>query len=117
MELNLDTVKVLESQAWPFQSNLMIGCTAEALTTEIKVDKAELDDARWFMKRDVAEALRQSAVRFRGYSRGPPSPEYLSQTQQPDQDLPRVPLKAPPSITISHWLMAAWATGKSIQRF
>jgi NAD+ diphosphatase len=42
------------SQPWPFPMSLMIGCHAEALTTELKVDHGELEDARWFARDEVA---------------------------------------------------------------
>ena len=35
------------SQPWPFPSSLMIGCFAEALSDEIRIDESELADARW----------------------------------------------------------------------
>jgi NAD+ diphosphatase len=45
------------SQPWPFPSSLMIGCHAEALSHEIIIDRAELDDARWFDREEVATML------------------------------------------------------------
>src|SRR5262249_4739577 len=45
------------SQPWPFPMSLMIGCHAEALTTEIKVDPAELEGARWFEREEAALML------------------------------------------------------------
>jgi NAD+ diphosphatase len=44
------------SQPWPFPMSLMIGCHAEALTSEITVDHSELEDVRWF-DRDEATAM------------------------------------------------------------
>src|SRR6201746_2255103 len=41
------------TQPWPYPSSLMIGCTARAISDDIVVDRAELEDARWF---DRAEA-------------------------------------------------------------
>ncbi len=41
------------SQAWPFPSSLMIGCHAEALSTELTPDAAELEDCRWFEREEV----------------------------------------------------------------
>jgi NAD+ diphosphatase len=38
------------SQPWPFPSSLMLGFTARALTTELRVDPEELETARWFDK-------------------------------------------------------------------
>ena len=41
------------SQAWPFPSSLMIGCHAEALSTKVERDAAELEDCRWFEREEV----------------------------------------------------------------
>jgi NAD+ diphosphatase len=45
------------SQPWPFPSSLMIGCFAQASSTEIVVDQTELEDARWFSRSEVATML------------------------------------------------------------
>ena len=50
-------VRYLASQPWPFPSSLMIGCHAEALGDALTVDTTELDDARWFTREEVAQAL------------------------------------------------------------
>jgi NAD+ diphosphatase len=47
-------VAYFASQPWPFPMSLMIGCHAQALTTELKVDRSELEDARWFAREEVA---------------------------------------------------------------
>lgn len=44
------------TQPWPYPSSLMIGCSARATTTDITVDRNELEDARWFT-RDEAVAM------------------------------------------------------------
>jgi len=36
------------SQPWPFPSSLMLGFRAQAVSTIIKVDERELEDAKWF---------------------------------------------------------------------
>ncbi len=41
------------SQPWPFPSSLMIGCHAEALSTDIDRDAEELEDCRWFDREEV----------------------------------------------------------------
>lgn len=41
------------SQAWPFPHSLMIGCHAEALSTDVERDVAELEDCRWFERGEV----------------------------------------------------------------
>ncbi len=42
------------SQPWPFPRSLMLGFRAEALSTEIRLDDEELEDARWFSRADIA---------------------------------------------------------------
>jgi NAD+ diphosphatase len=39
------------SQPWPFPASIMLGFMAEARTREIRLDGAELQDARWFSRR------------------------------------------------------------------
>jgi NAD+ diphosphatase len=50
-------VAYFASQPWPFPMSLMIGCHAEALTSELKVDRSELEDARWFDRDEVAAMM------------------------------------------------------------
>jgi NAD+ diphosphatase len=50
-------VSYFASQPWPFPMSLMIGCYAEALSTEIIVDRTELEDARWFSRHEVMTIL------------------------------------------------------------
>ncbi len=51
-------VRYLTAQPWPFPSSLMIGCFAEATSTEITIDAAELADARWFSRDEIRLILR-----------------------------------------------------------
>ena len=74
-------VRYYASQPWPFPMSLMIGCHAEALTTDITVDTKELEDARWFEREEVALML---ARRHHGA------------------------LFAPPPIAIAHHILRAW---------
>ena len=46
--VRVGTVNYVTSQPWPFLSNLMIGLIGEAISSEIKIDEKELEDARWF---------------------------------------------------------------------
>jgi NAD+ diphosphatase len=50
-------VSYFASQPWPFPTSLMIGCHAEALSHDIVIDRAELDDARWFDRKEVTSML------------------------------------------------------------
>jgi len=53
-------VSYVMSQPWPFPSSLMIGCHAHADDPAITIDTTELDDARWFSRPEVEEALEAS---------------------------------------------------------
>lgn len=44
----VDEVTYHSSQPWPFPASIMLGFHARARNTEIRVDKVELQDARWF---------------------------------------------------------------------
>ena len=50
-------IRYIASQPWPFPSSLMIGCHAEAESSALRIDTAELDDARWFSRTEVKAAL------------------------------------------------------------
>ncbi|KAG8598239.1 hypothetical protein GDO81_002539 [Engystomops pustulosus] len=50
-------VQYVSCQPWPMPSSLMIGCLGVAISTEITVDKTEIEDARWFTREQVVEAL------------------------------------------------------------
>jgi NAD+ diphosphatase len=43
------------SESWPFPRSLMLGFFAEAKTVEITLGDAELEDARWFERRELQE--------------------------------------------------------------
>ncbi|KAI0224152.1 Peroxisomal NADH pyrophosphatase NUDT12 [Lamellibrachia satsuma] len=51
-------VRYHSSQTWPMPSSLMIGCLADALTSEVTVDKKELDHARWFTREEIQQMLQ-----------------------------------------------------------
>jgi NAD+ diphosphatase len=50
-------VRYFASQPWPFPTSLMIGCHTQALAREIVIDRAELAEARWFAREEVALML------------------------------------------------------------
>jgi NAD+ diphosphatase len=62
--------------------SLMIGCIAEAGSTEIKIDEMELDDAQWFTRDEARRSL-----------------------EDPDS-IPE--LKVPGPMAIAHQLVKAW---------
>ena len=55
--IDVRDVRYVASQPWPFPSSLMIGCTAEALSADLTIDKTELEDARWFTREEVRAAI------------------------------------------------------------
>jgi NAD+ diphosphatase len=58
-ETNISTgaVRYLASQPWPFPASLMFGCIAEATSSEITIDPAELEDALWVSREDLLEIM------------------------------------------------------------
>ncbi len=81
--IQVGQVRYHSSQPWPFPSSLMIGCHADAATTEINFDKEEMNDVRWFSRDEVSAAL------------------------QGNNDA----LNVPQPIAIAHHLIMAWVNG------
>jgi NAD+ diphosphatase len=77
-------VRYFASQPWPFPSSLMIGCHAEALSHDIKIDREELEDARWFDREEV---------------------ELMLSRRHPQG------LTTPPGIAIAYHIIRAWVDG------
>ncbi len=57
--ISVGKITYVTSQPWPFPANLMIGCIAEAISTEIKVDEKELEIARWFSRDEINLMLQR----------------------------------------------------------
>jgi NAD+ diphosphatase len=72
-------VRYVASQPWPFPSSLMIGCFAQGLSTDIVVDKTELEDARWFSRAECQAVFEGNG-----------------------------PFAAPPPLAIAHHLLKCW---------
>ena len=51
--IRIGAVRYLASQPWPFPSSLMLGCFAEALSTDLILDETELREANWFSREDI----------------------------------------------------------------
>jgi NAD+ diphosphatase len=75
-------VKYFASQPWPFPASLMIGCFAAAEGRAVKVDRVELEDARWFSREEAVALLEK---------------------RHPDG------LAAPMPVAIAHHLLKQWA--------
>lgn len=52
------------SQPWPFPASIMLGFHARALSTEIRIDQDELEDARWFTRDWILAAGDSDAFRL-----------------------------------------------------
>ncbi|XP_038559757.1 peroxisomal NADH pyrophosphatase NUDT12 isoform X1 [Micropterus salmoides] len=76
-------VQYVSCQPWPMPSNLMIGCLAVAISTDIKVDENEIEEARWFPRQQAIESLLRGA-----------SPAFT----------------VPPRQTIAHQLIRHWVS-------
>ncbi len=48
--VRVGAVRYHSSQPWPFPASVMLGFHAEAMSEEIRIDRTELDDARWFSR-------------------------------------------------------------------
>ncbi len=77
-------VRYIASQPWPFPSQLMVACIAQATDDRIRIDTTELEDAFWASRDEVAAALASD-----------PNARFL----------------APPAYAIAHGLLEAWLAG------
>ena len=82
--IQVGAVRYHSSQPWPFPSSLMIGCHADAATTNIAFDNEEMADVQWFPREEVLLALEERS-------------EILA---------------IPGPTAIAHHLIRAWATGE-----
>ncbi len=55
-------VRYSSSQPWPFPQSLMVGFTARAEDRALRVDTAELRDARWFTRAELEAAIAERSV-------------------------------------------------------
>jgi NAD+ diphosphatase len=82
--IRVGRVRYHASQPWPFPASLMIGCHAEAISTDIVRDETELEDCRWFTRDEVRAMIAGT---------------------HPDG------LKAPTRMAIANHIVTAWAEG------
>jgi NAD+ diphosphatase len=65
-------VRYHASQPWPMPHSLMIGCYAEAQTSEIHMDQLELEDCRWFTREETRAMLARNTGQEDGQHTTPP---------------------------------------------
>jgi NAD+ diphosphatase len=58
--IKIGRVRYFASQPWPFPHSLMIGCFAEATSSDLNFDKNEIEDGRWFSREEAAAMLKRS---------------------------------------------------------
>lgn len=63
--VRIGAVRYLASQPWPFPASLMLGCAAEALSAEITLDPAELEDACWLSREEMVTVMAGRHPRIR----------------------------------------------------
>lgn len=63
--LHVTSPRYRRSQPWPLSGAVMIGFQAEATNEELTIDHQELEDARWFSRREVAAILREEVEGYR----------------------------------------------------
>ncbi|MDE2406183.1 MAG: NAD(+) diphosphatase [Sphingomonadales bacterium] len=76
--LRVDAVTYVCSQPWPFPSSLMIACHARARGRDLAIDSNELDDARWFSRAEIAEAMVAGERGESGQALGAPPPHAVA---------------------------------------
>lgn len=52
------------SQPWPFPSSIMLGFNARATATALRLDKSEIDDARWFTRAELRASPEDERFRM-----------------------------------------------------
>ncbi|MGA2228712.1 MAG: NAD(+) diphosphatase, partial [Syntrophobacteraceae bacterium] len=62
--LRVKDIRYHSSQPWPFPCSLMLGFTAEAVDERITLDDKELEEARWFGRGELQEAVENGTVKL-----------------------------------------------------
>jgi NAD+ diphosphatase len=60
----VDEVRYRSSQPWPFPSSIMLGFTARALSTEIKLSPDEIESAAWYSRDDLRRSPEDATFRL-----------------------------------------------------
>lgn len=55
--IRVGNVHLISNQPWPFPANLMLGCTGEAISSEINMDADELEACRWCDRDEVRQMI------------------------------------------------------------
>lgn len=55
--VQVENIRYVGSQAWPFPGQLMLGFIADAVTTDINVDEVEIAEAHWWHYKELPAIL------------------------------------------------------------
>ena len=61
--IRIDDARYLGNQPWPFPSSLMVGYAATTTETELRIDPAEIAEARWVTREQYRVLLSSKAIR------------------------------------------------------
>jgi NAD+ diphosphatase len=62
--IRVGRVRYHSSQPWPFPGNIMLGFHAEAESSDIVIEEAELVEARWFERDEIVNAPQTDLTRI-----------------------------------------------------
>ena len=62
--IHVETIRYHSSQPWPFPSSLMLGFMAESSSTDIELNDGELEDARWFTRKELRSGFPKLPFRI-----------------------------------------------------
>nr|WP_141823784.1 NAD(+) diphosphatase [Humibacillus xanthopallidus] len=61
--IRIDDARYLGNQPWPFPSSLMVGYAATTTETELRIDPAEIAEARWVTREEYRALLSSNEIR------------------------------------------------------
>ncbi len=62
--LTINTIEYRGSQPWPFPQSLMLGFIAESQSKELTFHDGEIDDARWYSREQLIDAVNNKSLRL-----------------------------------------------------
>jgi NAD+ diphosphatase len=60
--IEVEDVRFLGDQPWPFPTSIMLGFTARARTTDLVLQRSEIAEARWFSRDELREAISRGEL-------------------------------------------------------
>jgi NAD+ diphosphatase len=105
--IQLKRINYHSSQPWPFPGSIMLGFIAQAENKDIVLDDGELEDARWFSRKEVQNGLELVDANILDPGR------WVSMKE--DHKAPKQgTIQLPPPLSISYRLIKDWADGSEL---